>query len=75
MTYVLNAWLERDQPLLQVSDRRTGNVVIEWGAEQLRALFASGELSLGDLQGSDACLQETVKELFLLSYRAARALS
>ncbi|MEH6825741.1 MAG: hypothetical protein V7629_17745 [Motiliproteus sp.] len=71
MTYTVNAWLERDQPLLQVSDRRTGNIVIEWSAEQLRALFASGELSLADLQGSDARLQETVRELFLLSYRAA----
>ncbi len=69
MIYIVNAWLEREQPLLQVSDSRTGKVVIEWGAERLKALFASGELCLADLQVSGARMQETVKELFLLSYR------
>ncbi|MEH6470236.1 MAG: hypothetical protein V7752_03200 [Halopseudomonas sp.] len=71
MTYTVNAWLERDEPLLQVSDRRTGRVVIEWSAERLRALFASGELCLSDLQAGEIQLQETVKELFLLSYQSA----
>ena len=69
MTYIVNAWLERDEPQLLVTDRRTGKVVMEWSAERLKSLFASGELCLADLQAEDLQLQETVKELFLLSYR------
>ncbi|WP_421866191.1 hypothetical protein [Motiliproteus sp.] len=69
MTYIVNAWLERERPQLQVTDRRTGKVVMEWGAERLKSMFATGELCLADLQASDAQLQETIKELFLLSYR------
>ncbi|MFT6913926.1 MAG: hypothetical protein ACJAWL_000212 [Motiliproteus sp.] len=73
MTYIVNAWLERDQPWLKVSDRRTGSLIMEWSSEQLRALFASGELCLEDLQGSETRLHETVKELFLRSYCPKKA--
>ncbi len=69
MTYIVNAWLERENPQLLVTDRRSGHVVMEWSSDRLKALFASGALCLDDLRASDAQLQQTIKELFLLSYR------
>ena len=71
MSYVVNAWLERENPQLLVTDSRSVNVVMEWSVDRLKALFSSGVLCLDDLRACDAGLQQTIKELFLLSYRPA----
>lgn len=50
MGCILNVWLERRQPCLQVLDGDSRRVILHWGAVQLRQRFASGELCLDDLQ-------------------------
>ncbi|WP_207062603.1 hypothetical protein [Motiliproteus sp. SC1-56] len=65
MTYQVNAWLERPQPLLQVTDKRTGQVLIDWGPEQVRAMLDAGELRVEDLRQEGPALQAQVRELFL----------
>lgn len=65
MTYQVNAWLERDEPQLQVTDKRSGRVLIDWDAPKVRQLVEEGVICVADLLGSEAELQETVRDLLL----------
>jgi len=67
MTYIVDAWLEQPQPRLRVTERQSGQVLIDWGAERVRGLLERGDLVAADFCRSPARLQETVRELFLLS--------
>jgi hypothetical protein len=67
MTYIVDAWLEQPQPRLRVTDRRSGRVLIDWGAERVRGLLERGDLVAADFCLGPARLQDTVRELFLLS--------
>lgn len=65
MTYLVDAWLEREDPRLKVVDKRTGQVLVDLDAPRVRALLESGEFSVRDFQGAEAELQEIVRALFL----------
>lgn len=50
MRLILDAWLERADPYLRVSEPQTGQVILYIGADQLRNLLRCGELSLRDIE-------------------------
>lgn len=67
MTYMVNAWLERDDPQLTVTDKHSGRVLIDLDANRVRDLLDSGEFSVKDFLAPGAELQQTVRDLFLRS--------
>ncbi|MBY4678604.1 PA4570 family protein [Marinobacterium arenosum] len=67
MTYQIDAWLERQDPYLRVTDKTTGIPVIDWNAKRLHGLLERGAICPDDFTASDVNQQELVKELFLLS--------
>lgn len=76
MTYMIDAWLDRPQPYLQIINRNTGKVCARLEGALLEELFR-----LGDIDTSTLCcteprrLKELVRELFLFchaqSFRSA----
>ena len=68
MNYIVNAWLERDEPQLKVTSNLTGQVLIDWRGEKVRQLIDNGELDVAELSSPTQELLETVKEILLISY-------
>ncbi|MCV6590573.1 MAG: hypothetical protein OIF57_16335 [Marinobacterium sp.] len=66
MTYQIDAWLERQDPYIRVTDRNTGIQVINWSSTRLKGLLERGAICPEDFQSSDN-QQELVKDLFLLA--------
>ncbi len=56
--YVIDAWLERREPLLRVLDCATGEELLRWQGAQLHQMLESGALSLQDLNDPDLSLGE-----------------
>lgn len=50
MTYVINAWLDKPQPELQLVERVSGAVVASWKGRRLKELFDSGLVSYEELR-------------------------
>lgn len=44
MTYLINAWLERPQPYLQVIHRESGRICVDFPACMLEELCRNGAL-------------------------------
>ncbi|PIE24021.1 MAG: hypothetical protein CSA60_03850 [Neptuniibacter caesariensis] len=64
MTYLIDAWFEREDPYLKVIHRKTGISVLSWRGETLLKKLSSGSLNTDDFNQPPS--QELVKELFLL---------
>lgn len=64
MTYLIDAWFERENPYLKVIHKNTGNQIISWQGETLKKRLQAGEICVEDFENSPS--QELVKELFLL---------
>lgn len=69
MRYIVNAWFEREDPQLTVTDPQTGQVLIDWDADLIRELMERGELDVGAFRHSGLTLQKALRELFLISCR------
>lgn len=67
MTYQIDAWLERPDPYLKVTDKNTGIPVIDWNSERLHNLIERGAICADDFTSPEKNQQELVKDLFLLS--------
>lgn len=68
MAYVLNAWLERSQPFLQIIHRETGRVCVDFPAELLKELCLTGEICPADFcQTSVQTTKDVVRHLFYLA--------
>lgn len=73
MTYLVDAWLDRQNPCLRILNRETGEICAELNEEALRELQDQGELSIQELSSCEPhVLKELVRTLFLHCY--ARAL-
>ncbi len=64
MTYLIDAWFERNNPYLKVIHRATGIPVVSWQGETLVRKIQNGSICVDDFAGEPS--QELVKELFLL---------
>ncbi len=64
MTYMIDAWLERNNPYLRVVHRSTGVPVVSWQGETLIRKLQNGSICVEDFNGEPT--QELIKELFLL---------
>lgn len=49
MTYMINAWLDKSRPELQLVERASGEVVACWKGRRLKELFESGLVSYEEL--------------------------
>ena len=49
MKFILNLWLEQKNPLIQLLDAVTGDVVLQWRRDKVFTLLDAGEISLEDL--------------------------
>jgi len=67
MTYQIDAWLERQDPYIRVTDKHTGIQVINWNSKRLKGLLERGAICPEDFQDTSANQQELVKDLFLLA--------
>jgi len=67
MTYQIDAWLERQDPYIRVTDKTTGVPVISWNSTRLRGLLERGAICPEDFQCAPDNQQELVKDLFLLA--------
>ena len=64
MTYLIDAWLERETPYLRVIHRTTGKSVLTWQGQRLQEKLQAGDICVEDLAQPPS--QELIKELFLL---------
>lgn len=67
MTYQIDAWLERQDPYIRVTDKSTGVPVINWSSNRLRGLLERGAICPDDFCSNEENQQELVKDLFLLA--------
>lgn len=67
MTYQIDAWLERQDPYIRVTDKHTGIQVINWNSTRLKGLLERGAICADDFCTPDTNQQELVKDLFLLA--------
>lgn len=58
MNYLINAWLERDQPLLEVREAHTGRTLLRWEGNAQCKMLERGELILADLNDEHLSLVE-----------------
>jgi hypothetical protein len=49
MPFLIDAWLERKDPMLRVLDRKTGMVLRQWDAHAIQQWCDSGEICFDDL--------------------------
>ncbi|MBA4503101.1 PA4570 family protein [Marinobacterium marinum] len=67
MTFQINAWLERPNPKLSISDKNSGMTLLEWQGAQLHRLLNKGGLMAEDFRRpSESEQQALARELFLL---------
>jgi ABC-type transport system involved in Fe-S cluster assembly fused permease/ATPase subunit len=66
MTLYLNAWLDCAHPKMTINNRNTNEVLANFNALEIEELFASGEITLDELNSNDPTIQqELIKTLFL----------
>jgi hypothetical protein len=66
MPFLIDAWLERKDPMLRVLDKKTGMVLRQWDAHAIQKWCDSGEICLEDLLRAEPSeLKKLVSELFL----------
>ncbi len=53
MELIIDAWLEREHPVLRVRDSRQGRLLLQWDHHELRERLFHGGLCLDDLQDKD----------------------
>lgn len=54
MTFQIDAWLERKDPMLRIIDADTGWEFLHLGPKQIHALIESGDLSPSDFESDFA---------------------
>lgn len=64
MSFLIDAWLERDNPYLKVVHKQTGKAVLNWQGEMLNKQLASGSICVSDLASEPS--PDLIKELFIL---------
>ena len=64
MSFLIDAWLERDNPYLKVVHKQTGKAVLNWQGEMLTKQLASGSISVSDFASEPS--HDLIKELFIL---------
>lgn len=66
MNFMINAWLDKAKPELQLLEKDSGQIVASWSGRGLQDLFASGVISYAELsQASQQCLKGVIKNLIL----------
>ncbi|RMD70244.1 MAG: hypothetical protein D6819_04725 [Gammaproteobacteria bacterium] len=58
MKLMLDAWLERSDPMLRILDAQSGEVLWQWNSAAIHALVESGRLSAADFQNFPFLLKE-----------------
>lgn len=70
MTFFINAWLEREDPVLELRESITNRMVFHIEGEVLTDWLEKGELSVNDLNNVEDS-HEVVKDLLLKSITVA----
>ena len=66
INYVVNAWLDKPQPELELVEQDSGHVVRRWQGRRLQELFNSGLITYQELTtNSQEQLKALVKALIL----------
>ena len=66
INYLIDAWLDKRQPYLELVEQGSGQVVRRWQGRRLQELFNSGLISYQELQtSSQTQLKKIVKALIL----------
>ena len=66
INYVVNAWLDKPQPELELVEQDSGHVVRRWQGRRLQELFNSGLITYQELAtSSQRQLKTLVKTLIL----------
>ncbi len=69
--FCVNAWLEREKPIIELRENYTDRTVFSVKGELLSDWISSGEIDISDYCESNPNLQELVKELLLKSISVA----
>lgn len=70
MSYLINAWLERSRPCLQVIHRESGRVCVDFSGIEIENLCRREGLAAEDFTCSCAeTMKETVRQLFRAAAR------
>ncbi len=67
MSYIINAWLESNEPSVTVVSSLTGQELVNLKADRVRELIETGELDVDELQKPRRDLVELVKELMTIA--------
>jgi hypothetical protein len=66
INYIVNAWLDKRQPELELVEQESGHVVRRWQGRRLQELFNSGLITYQELAtNSQEQLKALVKALIL----------
>ena len=53
MQFVIDAWLERKDPLIRLLNAETGREIFRCSSERLQPLLESGQLSIEDIEDEE----------------------
>lgn len=66
MNFIVNAWLDKPKPELQLVEKSSGQIVASWTGRRLQDLFASGIISYEELlSASQSNMKKVIKCLML----------
>ncbi len=64
--YIINAWLDCSSPHITINDSKTGELLVHYNENDVVHLFHQGEISLDEVQSTDAAIQENLVVSLLL---------
>lgn len=73
MTPYINAWLDCHSPHITVNDKKTGELLVHYNKKEMTQLFSNGDISLEELQSTDATVQEELI-IDLLLFKSAQTI-
>ncbi len=71
--YIINAWLDCSSPHITITDSKTGDLLIHYNKTDIASLFYQGEISLDEVQSTDATVQEELV-ISLLLFKSTQAI-
>lgn len=70
MSFLINAWLDRANPFIELRNTQTGEVMAQFAGEKLTRCLEQGDVCLHDLCKADTSTQQELVRCLLLAHCA-----
>lgn len=68
MTFLINAWLDRIDPFIELRNSKTGEMMAQFAGEQLKRCLEQGDVCLTELCRADQSTQQELVRCLLLAH-------